>query len=211
MKQAGLPTHGLYAITDYENNSHLEILEKSEKILNAGAGMLQYRNKSAELEQKKKLALELKSICDHFNSLFIINDDIELAKIVNADGIHLGEDDESISAAREYLGNIIIGKSCYNNIDNAIKAENEGADYVAFGSFFLSHTKPEAENANIDILNEAKYRIQLPVVAIGGITPENGKILIDAGADFLAVINGLYNTDNTYDVTNKYLELFNIK
>lgn len=211
MKQAGLPTHGLYAITDYDNNSHLEILEKSEKILDAGAVMLQFRNKSAEFENKITLARELKSICDYFNALFIMNDDIELAKIVNADGIHLGKDDERITAAREYLGNIIIGISCYNKIDNAIKAENEGADYVAFGSFFHSHTKPDAVKANIDILNDAKSRIKLPVVAIGGITPENGKILIDAGADFLAVINGLYNTNKTYDVTKNYMEIFNTK
>lgn len=209
MKQPGLPNRGLYAITDYENNSHLEILEKSEKILDAGAVMLQYRNKSAEFENKKKLAQELKSICNYFNAIFIINDDIELARLVNADGIHLGKEDERITTAREYLGNIIIGISCYNNIDNAIKAEKEGANYVAFGSFFHSYTKPEAGKANIDILYEAKSRVKLPIVAIGGITPENGKILIEAGADFLAVINGLYSTANTYDITKIYLDLFN--
>ena len=204
-----MPTHGLYAITDCENNSHLEILEKTEKILGTGAVLLQYRNKSSDFENKKKLAYELKSICNNYNALFIINDDIELAKQVNADGIHLGETDESITKARESLGNVIIGMSCYNNIKNAIKAENEGADYVAFGSFFHSHTKPETKKANIDILSEAKSRVKLPVVAVGGITPENGKMLIEAGADFLAVISGLYNPDNTCDVTKAYLVLFN--
>ena len=206
-----MPTHGLYAITDCDNYSHLEILDKSEKILNAGAAVLQYRNKSADFEAKKKLALKLKSICEDFNALFIINDDVELAKLVNADGIHLGEADENITTAREYLGNVIIGRSCYNNIDNAIKAENEGADYVAFGSFFYSHTKPDARKASADILFEAKSRVKLPVVAIGGITPENGKLLIEAGADFLGVISGLYNSDNTYDVTKAYLDIFNTK
>jgi thiamine-phosphate pyrophosphorylase len=204
-----LPAQGLYAITDCENNSAIDLLEKTEEILSVGAVILQYRNKTTDQEQKKKLAEELRLLCNNFNVAFIINDDVSLAKEIKADGIHLGVQDADINTARDVLGNIIVGISCYNNLERAIKAQKAGADYIAFGSFYLSQTKPDAKRAKIDIITEAKSELNLPIVAIGGITPENGKILVNAGADFLAVISGLYAPSNTINVTKAYLNLFN--
>jgi len=204
-----MPDHGLYAITDCENNSVIDLLKKTEEILSAGAVILQYRNKTTNQEEKKKLAEELNLLCKNFNVAFIINDDILLAKEIKADGIHLGGQDTTVNSARDILGNVIVGISCYNNLDRAIKAQEAGADYIAFGSFYLSQTKPDAKRANIDLITQAKSEFKLPIVAIGGITPENGKALINAGADFLAVISGLYAPTNTANVTKAYINLFN--
>ena len=204
-----MPDHGLYAITDCENNSVIDLLKKTEEILSAGAVILQYRNKTTNQEEKKKLAEELNLLCKNFNVAFIINDDILLAKEIKADGIHLGGQDTTVNSARDILGNVIVGISCYNNLDRAIKAQEAGADYIAFGSFYLSQTKPDAKRANIDLITQAKSELKLPIVAIGGITPEHGKALINAGADFLAVINGLYAPTNTANVTKAYINLFN--
>jgi thiamine-phosphate pyrophosphorylase len=204
-----MPDHGLYAITDCENNSVIDLLKKTEEILSAGAVILQYRNKTTNQEEKKKLAEELNLLCKNFNVAFIINDDILLAKEIKADGIHLGGQDTTVNSVRDILGNVIVGISCYNNLDRAIKAQEAGADYIAFGSFYLSQTKPDAKRANIDLITQAKSELKLPIVAIGGITPENGKALVDAGADFLAVISGLYAPTNTANVTKAYINLFN--
>ena len=204
-----MPDHGLYAITDCENNSVIDLLKKTEEILSAGAVILQYRNKTTNQEEKKKLAEELNLLCKNFNVAFIINDDILLAKEIKADGIHLGGQNTTVNSARDILGNVIVGISCYNNLDRAIKAQEAGADYIAFGSFYLSQTKPDAKRANIDLITQAKSEFKLPIVAIGGITPENGKALINAGADFLAVISGLYAPTNTANVTKAYINLFN--
>ena len=204
-----MPDHGLYAITDCENNSVIDLLKKTEEILSTGAVILQYRNKTTNQEEKKKLAEELNLLCKNFNVAFIINDDILLAKEIKADGIHLGVHDADINTVRDILGNVIVGISCYNNLDRAIKAQEIGADYIAFGSFYLSQTKPDAKRANIDLITQAKSELKLPIVAIGGITPENGKVLVDAGADFLAVIIGLYSPTDTTNVTKAYLNLFN--
>jgi thiamine-phosphate pyrophosphorylase len=204
-----LPDRGLYAITDCENNSAIDLLEKTEEILNAGAVILQYRNKTTDQEEKKKLAEELNILCKNFNVTFIINDDISLAKELKADGIHLGVQDADINTVRDILGNVIVGISCYNNLDRAIKAQETGADYIAFGSFYYSQTKPDAKRAKINLISQAKSELKLPIVAIGGITPENGKVLVDAGADFLAVIIGLYSPTDTTNVTKAYLNLFN--
>ena len=122
-----------------------------------------------------------------------MNDEIALAIKVDADGIHLGKSDPYIAGARERLGDkAMIGCSCYNNLDRAQQAAKSGADYITFGAFFPSPTKPEAAHATPDIIQTAKQKFKLPVVAIGGITPENGQSLIEAGADMLAVISGIY-------------------
>lgn len=199
---------GIYAITDCENHPVEELLEKSEKILRVGISLFQYRNKSNEQHRKKELALALKSLCQNYKTPFIVNDDLTLAKEISADGIHLGRNDPDIKAAREELGAKIIGISCYNDIDRAINAEAEGADYIAFGSFFSSRTKPDATQANIETLSKAKSSLQIPVVAIGGITPENGKELVNAKADFLAIISGLFSAADTSNTTRKYVNLF---
>ncbi len=199
---------GLYAITDCDNLTSDELIKKSDDILNVGVSLFQYRNKESNQQKKKKLAQKLQSLCQQYNTPFIINDDVTLAKDISADGVHLGRDDKDINIARKILGSKIIGISCYNDLERAIVAEEHGADYVAFGSFFPSVTKPDASKASIEVLKKAKSSLTIPVVAIGGITLENGKQLINADVDFLAIISGLYSVADTINATKAYKNLF---
>ena len=204
-----LPAKGLYAITDCENHTTDHLIRKTKQILQSGAVMLQYRNKYNDLATRELQARELKILCDNYNVPFIINDDIELAIAINADGVHLGKGDRSCDMARVLIGEqMIIGISCYNDLDRAIAAENTGATYIAFGAFFQTNTKKNTVRANPELIQEAKQRLKLPVVAIGGITLENGKLLVDAGADFLAVVSGIYRPDDPSRVTQSYVTLF---
>lgn len=203
-----LSKKGIYAITDCANTTEQELLEKSENILKTGICLFQYRNKESDQQKKKRLAQALQSLCHQYNVPFIVNDDVSLAKDIAADGVHLGKDDGDIHLARETLGTKIIGISCYNDIARAIKAEQDGADYIAFGAFFPSITKPDAKKAEIDLVKQAKLQLSIPVVAIGGITPENATQLIDANIDYLAIISGLYAASDTIKATQNYNDLF---
>ena len=131
-----------------------------------------------------------------------------LAKEISADGVHLGRDDMDIDMARKILGDKIVGFSCYNNLEDAITAEIMGADYIALGSFFNSPTKPEARKIAIDLLPIAKSKLNIPVVAIGGITPENGRQLVDNKVDFLAIISGIYASTDIINSVKAYKNLF---
>ena len=185
-----MPKNGLYAITHTENQSIDAILAQTHAVLRGGAKMVQYRDKKPI--DALMLAKEFVQLCHRFQVPLIINDNVELALAAGADGVHLGESDDSIQQARLQLGgNAIIGMSCYNNTDRAVYAQRQGANYVAFGRFFASSTKPLAAPAQLETLTKAKKIIGIPVVAIGGILPENGRDLIHAGADILAVIGGL--------------------
>ncbi len=202
---------GLYAITDTANYSSQVMLSKTEEILLAGAKVLQYRNKQGDKNIRITEARQLHDLCRQHSVPLIINDDIALAIQVGADGIHLGRSDSSISAARKQLGcKAIIGCSCYNDLDRAYNAVNNGADYIAFGTFFPSPTKPDAVKAMPELISQTKEKYDLPVVAIGGITTENGQSLINAGADMLAVVSDLYASDDPSNKTKKYINLFTI-
>ncbi len=201
---------GLYGLTDYSLPSDDDVLAKSECLLKAGLGALQYRDKKARKnEEKIQIATALQELCKYYNTPFIINDDIELARSIQPDGMHLGKDDASINETREYLGPLIIGCSCYNRVDMALAAQQQGADYVAFGSFYTSATKPEAIEAKPDTLIAARRQLKLPIVAIGGITPNNGKVLLEAGADILAASNVLYASGDYLTVLDAFNRLFN--
>lgn len=205
-----LPAKGLYAITNCMNLTTGQLLKKTAQILQAGAVMLQYRNKDADPPLRLHQASRLQKLCDQYGIPFIINDDPELARALRADGVHLGREDTECRNARIMLDpESIIGVSCYNEIERALAAEKSGASYIAFGAFFRSNTKPDAVKAIPELIKKAKQTINLPVVAIGGITPENGGGLVNAGADFLAVSSGLYANADTYNITKKYLALFN--
>ena len=201
-------TGGVYAITDCVNNTFAEVIEKSEIILEVGIALFQYRNKTTDKNLKNNLAQELQSLCAKHNTPFIVNDDLELATEIEADGIHLGKHDIDIQTAKIHFANKIIGISCYNSYEQAVIAEQEGASYIAFGAFFPSSTKPDALKADINLINKAKEKLTIPGVAIGGITPENGNQLINAKIDYLAVINGLYSTPNTRKAALAYKDLF---
>ncbi len=196
-----LPEKGLYAITS--NNDSLDHIET---ILQARTAILQYREK---INPDPDHAKKLKSLCEDFKVTFIINDNPQLAKEVKADGVHLGEEDDSYDETRELLGNeAIIGISCYDSLDLAIEAEKLGANYVAFGSFFPSKTKQNTRRPDLELLKQARKKLSIPIVAIGGITPENGRPLVEAGADFIAAINGVFGQDDPELAAKKYTELF---
>lgn len=200
--------HGTYAITDSGLIGD-NLLKKVEEALRGGIKALQYRDKSDHHKTRLKEATELLQLCQKYQVPLIINDDTQLAVEVGADGVHLGRDDAAIQQARSQLGSkAIIGVSCYNDISIAHAAERAGANYVAFGRFFSSSTKPTAAPADIEILSRAKREISLPLVAIGGITPENGQQLIEAGADMLAVVQGIFGQSNICNATKQLQQLF---
>lgn len=152
--------------------------------------ILQYRRKIKNIQIKTSEAFRLKKLCKQYNTLFIINDDIELAKIINADGVHLGQNDVDIKTARKYLGeNKIIGITCHNSINLALKAQKNSADYVAFGAVFPSPTKPNATPCALNIISKAKKLLTIPIVAIGGINNTNKHKVLKHGADSVAMIS----------------------
>ncbi|MEP6997911.1 MAG: thiamine phosphate synthase [Betaproteobacteria bacterium] len=185
---------GLYALTpDLGDTATLSA--RTDLVLAGGASAIQYRNKAAPAALKMKQAAVLQALCSARSAIFIVNDDIELARAVGADGVHLGRDDASVAAARARLGvSAIVGASCYDSLERAHAAVAAGADYVAFGSFYKSLVKPDAVRPQPQLIAEAKARWpELTVVAIGGITAANAAPLVAAGADALAVISALYD------------------
>ena len=191
---------GLYAVTP--DIVEIAILvAKVEAAIAGGAQAIQYRNKAAPRSLRRKQAAMLARVCGGGGALLIVNDDIELAREVGAAGVHLGEDDGDIGRARETLGeNMLIGASCYNDLARAKRAVAEGVDYIAFGSFFASPTKPNAQRAEPALLRRART-LGVPVVAIGCITAANGGALVAAGADALAVISAVFDHDKPADIT----------
>lgn len=185
---------GLYAISDAGLMPEKTFLAQAEQALCGGAKIFQYRDKSQNHALRLAQAQGLKRLCVRYGAACIINDDIELAAAIDADGVHLGREDDAFAAARARLGSdAIIGVSCYNEWERAVAAQQAGADYIAFGRFFLSQTKPNAVPADPALLTRAKAELALPVAAIGGITADNASPLVQAGADMLAVIQGLFS------------------
>jgi thiamine-phosphate pyrophosphorylase len=203
---------GLYAIADTQYLDDVRLALAVAEAIVGGARIIQYRDKKHGAKSRVQQASELAKLCQQHGVLFIVNDDVELAKETGADGVHLGREDASLAQAREQLGpGAIIGVSCYNELARAEAAEKQGADYVAFGRFFPSRTKPQAVQAGLDLLREAKKKLHIPVVAIGGITPENGAALIAAGADALAVIEGVFGQADVRAAAICYSRLFEKK
>ncbi len=202
---------GPYAITDHQNLGIGQLLQDVEACLRGGANIIQYRDKSGDAIKRFAEASALLNLCNEYATPLVINDDIELAIGCGAAGVHLGKEDNALSKARDRLGTeAIIGISCYNNLDQAIEAELGGASYVAFGRFFPSQSKPEAIQADLSVLQAAKQKLSIPLVAIGGITPENGVALVDAGADMLAIIQGIFSQKDIRAATNQFSSLFNL-
>jgi thiamine-phosphate pyrophosphorylase len=204
--------HGLYAITDAKLIAEDHFTDTVARALQGGASVLQYRDKSADHDLRFQQALALKKICQQHQATLIINDDIELAIAVDADGVHIGMDDMSLPEARQRLGeNKIIGVSCYNQFELAQQAATQGADYIAFGSFYPSSTKPHAVPAQLGLLRKAKQQLQLPVCAIGGITVDNAGALLNAGADMLAVVSSIFGEGDTLSACKQFKQLFESK
>jgi thiamine-phosphate pyrophosphorylase len=183
---------GLYAITP-DTQDTVALCDMVAAALRAGVRLVQYRNKSAPAERRAAQAQALAAMCRSFGAGLIVNDDPKLAVLCGARGVHLGAGDPAAAQARQVLGpEALIGVSCYSSVERAVRAQAEGADYVAFGSFFPSTTKPEAAPASLSLLSQARAAVALPVVAIGGITVRNAARVIEAGADAVAVSNALF-------------------
>ncbi|WP_018948016.1 thiamine phosphate synthase [Thioalkalivibrio sp. ALMg11] len=167
-------------------------LANAEAALRGGARLVQFRDKTLAGDAREAIARELVALAHAHAALCIINDDTDLAARVDADGVHLGRDDPDPADARRRLGpHAVIGISCYNELDQARAAQTAGASYVAFGSVFPSPTKPDAARADLELLREARATLDLPICAIGGITPANAPEVVATGADLLAVIQGV--------------------
>lgn len=200
---------GLYAIADSGVIPASGIVAATAAAIDGGARVIQLRDKGALEADRPAIARELARLCREREVIFLVNDDPLLARESGAHGVHLGRDDGSLAAARDRLGAAaIIGMSCYNDVGNARAAQAAGADYVAFGSFFPSPTKPGAVRATPALLREARAAVKLPIVAIGGITPDNGGLLIAAGADALAVIDGVFGQRDIEAAARRYAKLF---
>ncbi len=199
---------GLYVITPDTTDTG-GLLRKAHLALMGGARAVQYRNKVADAALRREQAEALRELTREFSATLIVNDDTALARQVEADGVHLGGADGSVAEARALLGGgRLIGVSCYNRLALAHEAARQGADYVAFGSFFASTVKPEAVVATLDLLREARRELDVPIVAIGGITPQNGGTLVEAGADALAVISAVFSAPDIEQAAREFSNLF---
>lgn len=200
---------GPYVITDPHLILPTTLVETVAQAIEGGAGLVQYRHKGQDRGLRQRQAEELAALCQEAAVPLIVNDDIELAERCGAQGIHLGRTDASIAQARRRLGaEALIGVSCYNELDRALGAEAEGADYVAFGSMYPSPTKPTASHASPDLIHQARRQLSIPICAIGGITPDNALAVIEAGADMVAVISAVFGTRDPRAATQRLAALF---
>lgn len=194
---------GLYAITDSHLLANGRLLPYVEAALQGGARLIQYRDKSEAASRRLREAEALAELCLRHGARLVINDDLDLATRLGV-GVHLGQGDGSLAAARALLGrNAVIGATCHASVELANQARQEGASYLAFGRFFTSQTKPGAPSADLSLLNDAKTRFRLPLVAIGGVTLDNAPDLIARGADMLAVVHSLFAADSAEDVERR--------
>lgn len=199
---------GLYAITP-ECADGKRLLADIEAALSGGCRIIQYRDKQSAMPEQVARARALRELTRRFGARLLINDDIALAHLIDADGVHLGKDDGSLAFARAILGpDKILGASCYADFAAAQAAEKAGVDYVAFGAVYSSPTKPDAATAPVDLFFRAKNALTVPTCAIGGITLENAAPLITAGADLLAVITDLFNAPDIALRAANYQRLF---
>lgn len=193
---------GLYAITDSQLLAG-RFLSHVEAALEGGVCLLQYRDKSDDAARRLREAEGLMKLCERYGTQLLINDDAELAARLGV-GVHLGQTDGPLTPARALLGRqAIIGSTCHASLELATQAASEGASYVAFGRFFNSVTKPGAPAANVDLLQQARAQMKLPIAVIGGITLDNAAPLVAHGADLLAVIHGLFGADSAQEVTRR--------
>jgi thiamine-phosphate pyrophosphorylase len=204
----GIRIRGLYAVTPDERNT-VALVAMVRAAIAGGANLVQYRNKTADASARRVQARALLEACRARAVPLIINDDLDLALEVDADGVHLGEDDGSLAIAAARLGpGKILGASCYDRLPAALAAQRSGATYVAFGSFFASGVKPGARSAPVVLLREAKALVRVPVVAIGGITPDNAPQLVAAGADSVAVISALFAAGDVQVAARRFATIF---
>lgn len=201
---------GLYAITpDTLLDDEAALLAAANAALRGGAVLLQYRDKRHPPALRRARAAALLACCRTAGAALVINDDVELAAAIGADGVHLGRDDGSLAAARAILGaGSIVGATCGDSLARAEAAVAAGASYVAFGRFFASRTKPDAPPASLDTLRQAHARLAVPICAIGGLTPANARQVIEAGADLVAAVEGVFGAPDIAAAARAYTAAF---
>jgi thiamine-phosphate pyrophosphorylase len=202
---------GLYAITPDSADLNT-LIQKTKSAIEGGAFMVQYRSKIQDRDVKIQQCAAILRLCREYEIPCIVNDDVDMCRILEADGVHLGEKDDNIAEVRHILGeDAIIGSSCYDQLDRAKSAQKEGASYVAFGAMFPTPTKPQAPRATLALLKEAKREIQIPIVAIGGITVNNAHDVIKTGIDAIALINSLYEAKSIKETAETFAKMFHQK
>lgn len=203
---------GLYAIVDASVTPRRELAALTKDVIQGGAAIIQYRDKTATPNKLRETAAEILLICQAAGIPLLLNDHPTKCLDIGADGVHLGQEDMNIASARALLGpGLIVGASCYNDLELALQAERDGASYVAFGAIYSSATKPSAPPASLNTLSRAKQTISVPLVAIGGITPDNGAAVVSAGADMIAAISGLTASNSPLQAAQLYSNLFKAK
>jgi thiamine-phosphate pyrophosphorylase len=199
---------GLYLITDDRLAGKGEFFEVIQIALEGGVALLQYRDKSNEPVRRMKIASRLREMTCAFGVPLIINDFVSLAADAGADGVHLGIEQAHVSLARRILGpDALIGVSCHNSLEDAERMESAGADYVAFGAIYRSPTKPNASRASLETIHAAKSRLNIPVVAVGGITPKNAGPVLSAGADCIAVISAVFSVQYPGRTVSQFIQV----
>lgn len=198
---------GLYALTP-EDADEGRLAARVARVLEGGCRLVQYRQKNADAHARRRQAAALAALCARAGAALVVNDDARLAADVGAAGVHLGRDDGSVARARALLPGGIVGVSCYDSLERALRLRAEGADYVAFGSFFASAVKPGAVRPPVSLLTEARARLDCPLVAIGGITLARVPQLVAAGADALAVITDLFDSPDPAARAGEYGRAF---
>jgi thiamine-phosphate pyrophosphorylase len=200
---------GLYVITDTHLIPRSRFAATVEAAVRGGATMVQLREKETPPDEMIRLGRELLAVTRRYGALLIVNDHPAVAREIGADGVHVGREDPPVEEARALLGpDVIIGASCYGDLDRAVAAEQAGADYVAFGTPFPSPTKPKRTDISLHIFQEAKRRVHVPVFAIGGITLANAQQVIDAGADGIAVVSGVFGAPDVEAASHAMAQLF---
>ena len=200
---------GLYIVTpDWDDTAKL--VDVTEKAIKGGAGIVQYRHKTATPEQRREQAQAVQAVCKRYNVPFIINDHVDLALELDADGIHVGESDEAVAAIRAKVGpNKIVGASCYGDMELVRKAHKAGASYIAFGGFYPSRIKKYPVTTELDIVKQMKVELpDLPSCAIGGINHENAVPLVERGVDMICVISSVYFAEDPEAAAKQFADMY---
>jgi thiamine-phosphate pyrophosphorylase len=199
---------GLYLVTpDWDDTGSL--LAVTGKALEAGAALVQYRNKTAVPELRREQAAALLALCRRHGRQLVINDHLDLCRELDADGVHLGGADAPVAAARAALGpDKIVGASCYGQLALAHAAQDAGASYVAFGGFYPSKVKVYVASTPLHIVAQARTALRLPVVVIGGMTAANARPLVGLGTHMVAAISSVYLAADPFAAARAFVDLF---
>jgi thiamine-phosphate pyrophosphorylase len=192
---------GLYVITDEQLTPNDSVVEQIRTVLQEGVKIIQYRNKSDTDSDVEAICIQLQQLCTIHGATFIIDDRPHLAQKIQADGLHIGKNDISLQEARIIFPKGIIGVSCYGSVRKALEAQNDGASYVAFGSFFHSPTKPHSGIVSMSVLQKAKEALSIPICAIGGINITNIHQISTHGPDMISVVSAVFEGDIKSNIT----------